>query len=236
MANPDGGFASRSHDADLFAEERRAMVSFQIEARGVRDPEVLEAMLHIPRHIFIPKSLWSQAHEDHPLPIGLNQTISQPYIVAFMAMVLALEGKERVLEVGSGSGYMTAVLSRLAREVHGVELEPLLADRSAGVLRSLGIENVHIHCGDGSLGLEKEAPFDVILTSCAADRIPPCLLQQLAPEGRLLLPLQNRFWGQSLVKVTKHGSEWRQESLLDVVFVPMRHLSASGAGGGSLRV
>jgi protein-L-isoaspartate(D-aspartate) O-methyltransferase len=203
-------------------QARARMVSEQIAARGVTDPRVLAAMASVPRHRFAPEDLAGQAHADYPLPIGLGQTLSQPYIVAYMAEALGLGGSERVLEVGSGSGYMAAVLSRLAAEVFGIELEPVLAARSSALLAELGCANVRVRAGDGASGWPEEAPFDAILLSCAAEEVPPPLLEQLAPGGRLLLPLAAGPFSQQLVLFTRRETGLVGLPLLPVVFVPLR--------------
>jgi protein-L-isoaspartate(D-aspartate) O-methyltransferase len=203
------------------------MVRDQIQARGVRDPRVLEAMRAVPRHLFVPASLAAVAHADRPLPIGAGQTISQPYIVAAMAEALELARTERVLEVGSGSGYMAAVLSLLALEVRAVELEPGLQQRAAVVLARLGCSNVHLKCGDGRLGWPEHAPFDAILLSCAAAAIPPDLWDQLAMGGRILLPMGDPGFTQELVLVRKTPEGGKVSRMMAVVFVPLRQ-------GGSL--
>lgn len=209
-------------DDERMAVARRFMVESQIEARGIKDPCVLEAMRRVPRHRFVPEGLLIQAHEDHPLPLGHGQTISQPYIVACMAEALALRGHERVLEVGSGCGYMAAVLSLLAKDVYGIELEPELSGRSKGILESLGYDNIHLACGDGAKGWPEKAPFDAILLSCAADRIPPALWEQLAEGGRMILPLGTPYGYQELELVTRTPTGPEHRSLGAVAFVPLR--------------
>ncbi len=199
---------------------REAMVLTQIEARGVRDPHVLSAMREVPRHRFAPPACLPEAHEDHPLPIGRGQTISQPYIVAFMAEALELSGTERVLEVGSGSGYFAAVLARLARKVVALELEPELAARSAEVLANLGIPNVEVQTTDGAQGWPEGAPYDAIVLSCAAGTVPEALWPQLAPGGILLAPLGAPWETQWLTRF--RGGPSQPERLLPVVFVPLR--------------
>jgi protein-L-isoaspartate(D-aspartate) O-methyltransferase len=211
-------------DDPRMALARTAMVEEQIAARGVRDPRVLEALRQVPRHRFVPGELLLQAHGDYPLPIGRGQTISQPYIVAFMAEALALKGHERVLEVGSGSGYMTAVLSRLCREVHGIELEEELLEASRLRLDDLGCENVQLHAGDGAGGWPPAAPFDAILLSCATPEIPAPLWEQLAEGGSLLLPLGSPWSFQHLVLDRKLTSGATRRVLLAVSFVPLRSL------------
>lgn len=209
-------------DDERMAVARQFMVDSQIAARGVKDPRVLEAMRRVPRHRFVPEGFLLQAHEDHPLPLGHGQTISQPYIVALMAEALALRGHERVLEVGSGCGYMAAVLSLLVKDVYGIELEPELSERSREILGTLGCDNVHLACGDGAQGWPEKAPFDAILLSCAADRIPPALWGQLAEGGRLILPLGTPFGYQELELVTRTPEGREHRSLGAVAFVPLR--------------
>jgi protein-L-isoaspartate(D-aspartate) O-methyltransferase len=198
------------------------MVRTQIAARGVADPRVLAALRTVPRHLFVERGLATAAYDDHPLPIGHGQTISQSYIVALMAEALELRGGERVLEVGSGCGYMTAVLAQLAGAVFGVDLEPDLVARARATLDGLGVEGVALRCRDGSLGWPGEAPFDAILLSCAAGHIPPALWDQLAMGGRLLLPLARHTAHQDLVLARKTPEGPVLQDLLPVVFVPLR--------------
>jgi protein-L-isoaspartate(D-aspartate) O-methyltransferase len=210
---------SYAQDPDL---ARQQMVKLQLEARGVADPAVLGAMAAVPRHRFLEPEQAKAAYEDHPVPIGRGQTISQPFIVAFMAEALGLRGTEKVLEVGSGCGYMAAVLSRLCRAVYGIELEPDLLRRAQATLAELGVPNATLRCGDGRLGWRSKAPFDAILLSCAADVIPPDLWEQLAEGGRILLPLAVHPTHQDLVLVWKTAAGAVTQSLLPVVFVPLR--------------
>ncbi len=197
------------------------MVERQLAKRGIRDARVLDAMRTVPRHEFVPADLRAAAYEDGPLPIGRGQTISQPYVVAAMAQALALRGGERVLEVGSGSGYAAAVLSLLASEVYGVELEPELHARSVDTLQRLGYRNVHLRQGDGFLGWREVAPFDAILISCAAEEVPPPVWEQLREGGRLVYPRGAR-WYQELMVVTKTAAGPVPRKLAEVQFVPMR--------------
>lgn len=168
---------------------RQAMVDSQLRARGIHDIRVLDAMLGLPRDRFVPESCRAQAYEDRPLPIGEGQTISQPYVVALMLQSLDLTATDKVLEVGTGSGYVTALLAELAAEVFSIERHTALADRSRNVLNSLGYKNVHVFAGDGSLGLPAEAPFDVILVSAAAADLPLALINQLREGGRMMIPV-----------------------------------------------
>jgi len=207
---------------DPFISDRAAMVLEQIQARGIRDERVLEALRWIPRHRFVPQALWRQAYEDHPLPIGPGQTISQPYIVAAMAEVLELQDSERVLEIGSGCGYAAAVISHLAREVYGIELEPILAFQSQVRMEDLGFKNVHLRQGDGNLGWPEQAPFDAILLSCAATEVPRPLWDQLRPGGRFLYPKGPEGGHQELVLVTKTPQGPKEVRITPVRFVPLR--------------
>ncbi|HSB18943.1 MAG TPA: protein-L-isoaspartate(D-aspartate) O-methyltransferase [Anaeromyxobacteraceae bacterium] len=198
------------------------MVHHQLEARGIRDRRVLDAMRAVPRHRFVSEGLRDQAYADRPLPIGRGQTISQPYVVAIMAELLELEGRERVLEVGSGSGYAAAVLSLLAAEVYGIELEPELNERAVATIEALGYRNVHLRAGDGFGGWPDKAPFDAILLSCAAEEIPPPLWEQLKVGGRFLYPRGSAWGDQELVLVVKTPQGPRERRLDPVRFVPMR--------------
>jgi protein-L-isoaspartate(D-aspartate) O-methyltransferase len=204
-----------------YADERMGMVRSQIQARGIHDQEVLLAMENVPRHEFVPKDYVSQAYDDHPLPIGYGQTISQPYIVALMTELLEPKPGDRVLEIGTGSGYQAAVLSQLVRDVYTVEIKPVLYERSRALLRDLGYGNVHPRSGDGYFGWEEEAPFDGIMITAAVDHIPPPLLRQLAPGGKMVLPLGNPFGYQNLVVVEKRGEDYEVRQVTGVLFVPM---------------
>jgi protein-L-isoaspartate(D-aspartate) O-methyltransferase len=174
---------------ERFAEDRRQMVETQIRKRGVTDEGVLRAMAAVPRHEFVPPYWATQAYADEPLPIGHGQTISQPYIVAAMVASLALTGSENLLEIGTGCGYQAAVVSLLARQVHTIEILPELAQSAAERLQRLGYDNVHVHCGDGTLGWLELGPYDAILIAAAAPAVPEPLLQQLAEGGRLIAPV-----------------------------------------------
>jgi len=204
-----------------FVEKRKLMVERQLMGRGIIDRRVLEAFASIPRQIFVPAEYRSSAYEDSPLPIGFNQTISQPFIVAYMTQALALTGAERVLEVGTGSGYQAAILSRLAAEVHTVELIPALAERAKRVLDELDITNVFVHVSDGSLGWDASAPYDAILVTAAGPRVPKSLLNQLADGGRMILPV-GEVGDQVLESWQREGDSFSNETLLPVAFVPLR--------------
>jgi protein-L-isoaspartate(D-aspartate) O-methyltransferase len=199
--------------------ERRLMTETQIRGRGVRDPLVLGAMARVPRHLFVPESLRAQAYADEPLPIGDGQTISQPYIVAYMTEKLRLKGGEKVLEVGTGSGYQTAILAEIAGEVWTIEIVPGLAERARTVLDGLGYANVHYRVGDGSGGWPEAAPFEGIIVTAAADKLPAALESQLAAGGRLIAPVGTDF--QELVQVRRGRKGFERERLLGVRFVPL---------------
>lgn len=207
---------------DPWREARRQMVSRQIQARGVDDPRVLQAMGAVPRHLFVPPAWRASAYADHPLPIGQGQTISQPFIVAYMTELLGLRGGERVLEIGTGSGYQAAVLSLMAAEVYSVELVPELCQEAAQRLAKLGYTNVRVRCGDGYQGWPEAAPFQAIMVTAAAPEVPPLLVEQLAPGGRLLLPRGPAGGLQFLVMVEKTGDGRLVTRELDPVrFVPL---------------
>ncbi|MBT3275465.1 MAG: protein-L-isoaspartate(D-aspartate) O-methyltransferase [Spirochaetales bacterium] len=202
-------------------EARSAMVETQIRTRGIDDPRVLEAMRRVPRHLFMPEDMQRRAYEDHPVPIGEGQTISQPYIVALMTESLALDPNHRVLEIGTGSGYQAAVLSLLAELVFTIEIREILYKRSAEVLKEIGLANVTTLHADGYYGWEQFAPFDSIMITAAVDHIPRALLDQLTDGGRLILPLGDPFGFQDLVMVIKDGSDFSIEYVTGVIFVPM---------------
>jgi protein-L-isoaspartate(D-aspartate) O-methyltransferase len=213
------GNGSRSGEPQ-FEAARRDMVERQIRQRGIRSPRVLDAMSSVPRHLFVPAQLLANAYRDEPLPIGEGQTISQPFMVAAMAEALSLEGSERVLEVGAGSGYQAAVLSLLAREVIAIESQPALAAAARERLLQLGYSNVRIVEGDGSLGWPSDAPYEAILVTAAAPAIPPPLIEQLAKGGRLVIPVGS-VKDQELLRVTKIGGKVTQQSLFVCRFVPL---------------
>ena len=205
--------------AEAFVDERRLMADSQIRARGVRDAAVLAAMAKVPRHLFVPESLRSHAYADEPLPIGEGQTISQPYIVAYMTEALGLRGGEKVLEVGTGSGYQTAVLAEISGTVWTVEIIEKLARPARGILENLGYENVRFRVGDGSAGWPEEAPFDAILVTAAAGRPLAALESQLAERGRMVVPVGTDVQDLFLVRRGRSGIE--RERLLAVRFVPL---------------
>ncbi len=205
---------------DPFTEARQRMVEEQLVARGIRDPRVLEAMRTVPRHLFVRAEDQEWAYADGPLSIGFGQTISQPYIVARMTELLNLKGDEKVLEVGTGSGYQAAILGHLAREVHTVERIPELVEIARERLAKMGLTNVHVHHGDGTLGWPEAAPYDAILVTAAAPEVPKPLLEQLAEGGRLVAPVGSRGL-QYLERWTRIGNEYKRERFEPVAFVPL---------------
>ncbi len=207
------------NSTDVYALERHRMVEEQIVQRGLKEPRLLAAMEAVPRHLFVPEEFRHVAYGDHPLPIGFEQTISQPYIVALMISLLNLRGSERVLEIGTGSGYQAALLAHLAAEVHTVEIIPELAERSRPILAAYS--NVHCHVGNGSLGWPESAPYDGIIVAAAAPRLPRPLLEQLKDGGRLVFPL-GRLGFQMLKLVVRRGDVFEKRTITGVAFVPLR--------------
>jgi protein-L-isoaspartate(D-aspartate) O-methyltransferase len=200
---------------------RESMVRGQIAARGIKDTSILHAMVRVPRHLFVPDALRAEAYDDHPLPIGGGQTISQPYIVAFMSESLLIKPGDRVLEIGTGSGYQAAVLACLTDEVYSIEIDPGLARSAAETLKASGFPNVRVKQGDGFFGWPEKAPFDEIIVTCASARVPPLLFDQLKEGGRLILPLEKIPFAQVLTLITKRLGKSEARELLDVRFVPM---------------
>lgn len=207
-------------DTQAFAASRRRMVETQVAARGVREPRVLAAMAKVPRHQFVPPGLVEQAYEDHPVQIGEGQTISQPYMVGFMTQALELLPGDRVLEIGTGSAYQTAILAELATEVVSVERSPTLADTARARLKRLGYANVTVITGDGTLGYPPQSPYDAILVTAAGPRMPPALKDQLKRGGRLLCPVGPREL-QSLIKVARLEEGFEERETIHCVFVPL---------------
>jgi protein-L-isoaspartate(D-aspartate) O-methyltransferase len=199
---------------------RERMVLEQLERRGIKEPRVLDAMRTVPRHRFLPAELHDHAYDDGPLPIGDSQTISQPYMVALMSEVAELTGAEKVLEVGTGSGYQTAVLARLARTVYSVEFNAHLHDRARVILNSMVVNNVYLRCGDGSDGWPEEAPFDVVMVTAAMPGIALPLLNQLTPQGRLIAPIGEDEL-QTLVRISRKTGRWNEEYFGECRFVKM---------------
>jgi len=202
-----------------FKTMREKMVDTQIKARGVKDPRVLSAMLKVERHLFVPKDLENSAYSDQPLPIGEGQTISQPYIVALMTELLELKGNEKVLEVGTGSGYQAAILAELAKDVYTIEIVETLATSARNRLLELGYQNITVKAGDGYLGWTEAAPFDAIIVTCAPDHIPNPLLEQLKEGGRMVLPVGT--YSQELKRIVKRSGKIEVRDTIPVIFVPM---------------
>ena len=202
-------------------EARRRMVERDLKGRDIKDAKVLEIMGRVPRHLFVEPSLKSRAYADHPLPIGEGQTISQPYIVALMTQILKIQPGERVLEIGTGSGYQAAVLAELTDQVYTVEIIETLTRQAAKRLKELGYGRVQVKYGDGYIGWEEAAPFDAIIVTCAANHIPPPLIKQLKEAGRLVIPLGSTTYFQTLTLLTKKMGKTDIQHLLGVAFVPM---------------
>ena len=203
-----------------FDAARKRMVMGQIAARGITSQSVLDAFLEVPRHLFVPPNQRLYAYQDSPLPIGLGQTISQPYIVAYMTAQLALQGDEILLEIGTGSGYQAAILGALAREVHTIERHPGLAEAAGQVLKELGYQNIIIHDGDGTHGLPQYGPYQGVLVTAAAPEVPQPLLDQLAEGGRLVMPVGGRR-GQVLQLFRREEGKIIRQDLTPVAFVPL---------------
>ncbi len=199
---------------------RSSMVRNQIVARGITDTLVIKAMLEIPRHEFVPAQYQHMAYGDFPLPIGEGQTISQPYIVAIMTEKIELTSTDRVLEIGTGSGYQAAVLAMICAEVYSIEIVPSLAEHASRLLSEMGYDNVHVKCGDGFLGWPEAAPFDAVIITCAPTTVPQPLIEQMAEGGRLIVPLGDDF--QMLTLLRKAGGEVTRDELIPVRFVPMK--------------
>ena len=216
VLQPDDRFSQ-----DLFEQARDQMVEDTIERRGVKDPAVLHAMRSVPRHEFVPAEYLDQAYDDHPLPIGYGQTISQPYIVAWMTELLELQPGEKVLEIGTGSGYQAAVLAELGSiEVYSIEIVPELASSAAQRLQTLGYDNLNLKQADGYYGWSDQAPFDAVLVTAAPDHLPAPLVEQLSDGGRLVIPIGPPGGFQSLWKFVKTGNDLKAFNLGSVAFVP----------------
>lgn len=211
---------------EVFTLKRRQMVREQIEALGVKDPRVLEAMGRIKRHLFVPPEERAAAYEARPLPIGYGQTISQPYIVAFMTEAAQLKPTDRVLEIGTGSGYQAAVLAELVREVYTIEILEPLARRAGALLEKLGYKNIKVKWGDGYQGWKEYAPFDAVIVTAAPESVPEELVRQMKKGGRMVIPIGGFF--QDLYRITKTEKGIHKEALLPVRFVPMVRPSPEG--------
>jgi protein-L-isoaspartate(D-aspartate) O-methyltransferase len=215
----DGKGVSESNPRGDFKAMREKMVETQIKARGVKDPRVLTALLNVERHRFVPNEYLSSAYSDQPLPIGEGQTISQPYIVALMTELLELKENEKVLEIGTGSGYQAAILAELAKEVYTIEIIEPLASTARKRLSELGYQNVIVKAGDGYLGWPEAAPFDAIIVTAAPDHIPKPLIDQLKEGGRMVVPVGTHT--QELKKIVKRSGKMETTNVIPVVFVPM---------------
>jgi protein-L-isoaspartate(D-aspartate) O-methyltransferase len=215
----DGNRVFESNTRGDFKAMREKMVETQIKARGVKDPRVLSALLKVERHRFVPEEYLNSAYSDQPLPIGEGQTISQPYIVALMTELLELKGDEKVLEVGTGSGYQAAILGELAKEVYTIEIIESLASVTKNRLSGLGYQNIKVKAGDGYLGWPEVAPFDAIIITCAPDHIPKPLIEQLKEGGRMVVPVG--AYAQELKKIVKRSGKIETTDVIPVVFVPM---------------
>lgn len=205
---------------DTFEKRREEMVRYQIEERGVRDIEVLNALRKVERHLFVPGEVKSYAYQDRPLPIGYGQTISQPYIVAFMTEILDLEKQDKVLEIGTGSGYQTAILAEICDSVYTIEVVPELGNKAKYILKFLGYRGVKVKIGDGYQGWEKYEPFDAIIVTCSPTHVPEKLAEQLGEGGKMIIPVGERYV-QKLVLLEKKNGKLRHKDVLPVRFVPM---------------
>jgi len=213
--------AEKADDTE-YINQRTAMVRGHITARGIKDRNVIEAMMSVPRHQFVPEKYISRAYDDNPLPIGYGQTISQPYIVAYMTEALNLDKKSTVLEIGTGSGYQAAILSPIVRQVYSIEIIPELANAAATRLKTLGYNNVEVGIGVGYYGWKKYAPFEAIIVTAAAGHIPPPLMEQLKNNGRMIIPVGGSFLVQNLILINKdRDGNITTRNLLPVRFVPL---------------
>ena len=205
---------------DPFKKKRETLVDQTIAKRGVKDKAVLNAMKTVPRHLFVPGGSISRAYEDRPMGIGYGQTISQPYIVAYMTEIIQPKAEHKVLEVGTGSGYQAAVLAELVKDVYTIEIIPELGNASAATLKKLDYKNVNVKISDGYFGWPEHAPFDAIVVTAAAEFVPPPLIEQLKEGGKMIIPIGSPYMNQTLMLVEKKGAKITTKSLLPVVFVP----------------
>jgi protein-L-isoaspartate(D-aspartate) O-methyltransferase len=213
------GYQTKNRAGDEFQDQRRRMVERQIRARGIKNEAVLEAMMKVPRHRFVTAEYMTSAYEDHPLPIGQGQTISQPYIVAYMTEAAEISDNEKVLEIGTGSGYQAAILGELAKEVYSIEIIPELAERARQTLSELGYKNVHVKTGNGYEGWAEYAPYDGIVVTAAPDEVPKALIDQLAMNGKMVIPIG--IGDQEMMIITKTAKGVIEKRTIPVRFVPM---------------
>lgn len=211
-----------ARDEDKMERLRRRMVETQIIARGIENHNVINSMLNVPRHLFVPSRYVSDAYADYPLPIGYGQTISQPYIVAYMTEIVNVDSSSKVLEIGTGSGYQAAVLAEIVDSVYTVEIIESLGLSASERLEKLGYENVSVRIGDGYYGWEEYAPFDAIIVTAAAEHIPPPLIEQLKDGGKMIIPVGPPFFVQTLILVEKRGDKVYSRSMMPVRFVPLK--------------
>jgi protein-L-isoaspartate(D-aspartate) O-methyltransferase len=216
---PDKG--ENTPDLTETVKQRMRMVNSQLVTRGIKDNRILKAMENIPRHLFVPESQKNRAYGDHPLPIGEGQTISQPYVVALMTEALKLKPTDRVLEIGTGSGYQAAVLAEIVKEVYTIEIKELLSKSADELLQKLGYRNITVKYADGYFGWKEYAPFDAVIVTASANHIPPPLIKQLKEGGRLIIPLGSTLYYQTLTIATKKEGELEVEQMGGVAFVPM---------------
>lgn len=214
-------FFSICEEDDVYSRKREVMVRMQLQGRDIKDKKVLDAMRNVPRHLFVRSNLRSQAYNDHALEIDEGQTISQPYIVAIMTQSLDLQKGQKVLEIGTGSGYQAAVLAHITDQVYSIEIRENLAKKAEATLKKLNYDQVQVKWSDGYFGWEEYAPFDAIIVTCAANHIPPPLIKQLKEGGKLVIPLGSTLLFQSLTLVTKTEGKPKTKQFLDVRFVPM---------------
>jgi len=216
----------QSKKEEDFPRMRKEMVERQIKQRGIRDANVLEAFMNVPRHIFVPAEYRSLSYKDTPLPIGFDQTISQPYIVAYMTEILNPDKNMRVLEIGTGSGYQAAILAYLCKEVYSIEIIDSLGNRAKRIFEEEGYHNIKVKIGDGYKGWKEYAPFDAIIVTCAPSNIPESLMEQLAEGGKMIIPA-GEMYNQKLYLIEKVNGKIRQKETIPVLFVPMKHKDKS---------
>jgi protein-L-isoaspartate(D-aspartate) O-methyltransferase len=212
-----------SGDVNNYSRQRTEMVQHQILARGVKDLDVIRAMEKVPRHLFIPERNRDLSYGDYPVSIGEGQTISQPYIVAYMTEALNLDPSDRVLEIGTGSGYQAAILAEIVKEVYTIEIIEILGNRARERLEGMGYKNIHVRIGDGYKGWPEKAPFDAVIVTCAPEKIPGPLVDELREGGRMIIPVGERGRVQKLVRGVKKGGVLKTEDVMLVRFVPMVH-------------